>query len=53
MLDLPVCVGVSDCRLVYSDVVVVTEVHRNFSPVNWVPLSVMIELGILKWKTMP
>jgi hypothetical protein len=53
MLDLPVCVGVSDCRLVYSDVVVVTEVHRNFSLVNWVSLSVMIELGILKWKTMP
>jgi hypothetical protein len=33
-----------DSRSVHADVVLVAEL-RNFMPVNWDPLSVMIELG--------
>jgi hypothetical protein len=50
-LKLFVRVGVSDYCPVYLDVVVITK-FRNFSLVNWVSLSVMIELGTPKQKAM-
>jgi hypothetical protein len=47
MLYLPIRHGVSYGGPVHPDVVVLAE-SRNFLPVNWVPLSVMMEFGTPK-----
>jgi hypothetical protein len=52
MLDLLICVGVSNCCPIYMDVVVITEIQALLFD-ELVSLSMMIALGTPKWKTMP